>query len=223
MPDWITANLNLISTLSNMAMLLVWVFYARLFYKNFSRQRNPLIFIHRTFGESLNPDCLVVNLSSDTIHILCVMMTLHTKEGAFTTRITEYSRLAPNEAGRREQPNHRQLMEIYKQGPLPSGHFLNLDTFRTMILTVKTDAVDGHFGKEGRSPSLGELVESTSKMDIRVVALYGHFEKPVAARRTFRLNHTPQGLEVLPTMLLTKQYHSYWQRRIAQRWLAKCP
>jgi hypothetical protein len=37
--DWIIANLNLISTLSNVAMLLVWVIYTRLFYKNFRRQR----------------------------------------------------------------------------------------------------------------------------------------------------------------------------------------
>jgi hypothetical protein len=92
-----------------------------------------------------------------------------------------------------------------------------------MIQTVKKDTVDGHFGEENRSPTLEELVESITEVEIRVIAIYSQYEKPVPARRTFRLKHTPQGLEVLPTMHLTKQYRSYWQRRTAWRWLEKCP
>ena len=221
-PDWITDNLNLISTLTNVIMLLVWVFYARLLYKDFSRQRSPVMFIHRTFGESLNPDCLVVNLSSDTVHILCVLMTLRTRHGVFTSRITEYNRMAPDEHGQRQLASHDQMMESYKQGPLPPGYFLSLNNFRTMIQTVKVDSVDGHFGDDDRTPTVEELVESIKEVELRIVAIYGLYVSPVGARRTFRINRTALGLEVLPTMELTRQYCSYWGRRTARRWLREC-
>ncbi|MDX1654731.1 MAG: hypothetical protein R3310_05925 [Candidatus Competibacteraceae bacterium] len=225
MPDWFVDNLDLITTLTNVAMLLVWIFYARLLYKDFRRQRSPVIFIHRTFGEELNPHCLVVNLSADTVHILCVMLTLHTRHGQFTGRITDYKKMAPDHQQEQQAlpVSHEELMESIKQGPLSPGYFLNLNTFRTMVETVKAEVVDGHFGEDGTTPSFDKLVQATDYLSIRVVAIYGRYEKPVAARRTFEIERSAGGLRVIPTMDLTKQYRSYWQRRTARRWLKECP
>ena len=67
--QWLRANLILVSTIVNIAMLAIWAVYAFLFYRQYERQRRPKIIIHLTNWFAKEAECLIINLIREPVHI----------------------------------------------------------------------------------------------------------------------------------------------------------
>lgn len=214
--EWFAEHAGLIANFATLAMLLVWLFYTLLFYRDFKQQRSPLIVIHQAQGHGLESTCLLVNLSKEPIHVLCVLMVAHTEDGTLIHRVTNTQRLSP------EQDSHWKVQDLIKQGPLPTGYFLALGSFEEMLkgagLLDPAEIATG----DARPERIRSLARSVGRIEIRIVALHGAYQAPIGACRTFRVNASNGELGFEPAMVLTRQMASRSERREVRRWLAAC-
>jgi hypothetical protein len=163
MLDWLVDNAALVANLASLAMLGVWTFYAVLFYREFQRQRRPFFVIHQAQGHGLDSTCLVVNLSREPIHVLCVLLMVHTDRGVFAQRIRNFRRPA------RTPETGGDVQTMIKQGPLTAGAFLGLGSFEAMLDAALEDAIReaGGWDGTGRDVDLHELVPEVRELEIR--------------------------------------------------------
>jgi hypothetical protein len=215
MLTWLMENAAVVANLASLLMLIVWAFYAVLFYREFKRQRSPFIVIHQAKGYDLDSTCLVVNLSREPIHILCVMLILHTTRGSFAQRIHNFRR------GPRPREGSPDMQTIFKQGPLASGSFLVLGSFEEMLVVAIDDilAETGTTRIEEWDPY--EWAGDIEQLEVRVVALHGAHDRPVGAYRTFDVT-VRDDVSICPAMLLTEQMASRSRSRRVEQWLRAC-
>ncbi|MEX2572050.1 MAG: hypothetical protein WD737_12185 [Gemmatimonadota bacterium] len=217
--DWLIENAALVSNLASLAMLAVWTFYAVLFYREFQRQRTPFFVIHQAQGHGLDSTALVVNLSKEPVHVLCVMLILHTTQGTFAQRIRNFRRVS------RDSDMARDVQTAIKQGPLTSGAFLGLGSFEAMLDATTEDVLrrSGRWGAAGEELDLHDLLDELQQVEIRVIALHGAHERPVGASRRFLIHvEAEDQVAIEPAVLLTRQMSSRSDRRIVRQWLQDC-
>ena len=89
MLDWIGENHSVVSTLSNVGMLLVWIVYMQLFLSSYKRQTRPKILINVGAGRSIDGRCLLSNMSSEAIYIESLIATMETGEGRWVYPVTD--------------------------------------------------------------------------------------------------------------------------------------
>lgn len=218
MLDWFLAHVALLANLASLAMLLVWGFYTVLFYREFKRQRQPFFVIHQAQGHGLDSTCLVVNLSKEPIHVLCIMLVLHTTRGTFLQRIRNFRRVS------RSADTGLDIQTAIKQGPLTSGAFLGLGSFEA-VLDAATDDVfrrAGAWGAPGEELELYDLLHELQQIEIRLIALHGAHELPVGATRTFQVHVEGDQVSIEPAVLLTRQMSSRSESRTVKQWLQDC-
>lgn len=219
MLEWLVENAALVANLASLAMLAVWTFYAVLFYREFQRQRTPFFVIHQAQGHGLDSTCLVVNLSKEPVHVLCVMLILHTTRGTFAQRLRNFRRVS------RESDSGRDVQTAIKQGPLTSGAFLGLGSFEAMLDAAVENVLrrSGHWGAPGEELDLHELIHELRQVEVRVIALHGAHERPVGATRKFQVHIEEEDqVAIEPAVLLTRQMASRAERRIVRQWLQDC-
>ena len=214
--DWFAEHASLIANFATLAMLLVWLFYTLLFYRDFKQQRSPLIVIHQAEGHGPESTCLLVNLSKEAIHVLCVMAVAHTEDGALTRSITNTQRRSP------QHDHHWKVQDLIKQGPLPTGHFLDLGSFEDMLHGAGLLPVTEAKVVEEKQPRIRPPARSLREIEIRVVALHVAYQNPIGAYRTFRVDTSRDTIEFEPAMVLTRQMASRAERREVRRWLKAC-
>lgn len=218
MLGWIIDNAALVANLASLAMLAVWAFYAVLFYREFRRQRQPFFVIHQAQGHGLDSTCLIVNLSREPIHVLCVLLVVQTARGVFTQRIRNFRRPT------RERESDGQIQTMIKQGPLTAGAFLGLGSFEAMLEAASDDAVraTGEYGPPGAEADLQDLVSDLERLEVRLICLHGARESPVGAYRSFDVRTAEDDLIIAPSMLLTRQMSSRSDARVVRGWLHEC-
>ncbi|MEX2584245.1 MAG: hypothetical protein WD766_13310 [Gemmatimonadota bacterium] len=178
--DWLIENAGLVANLASLAMLGVWTFYAILFYREFQRQRTPFFVIHQAQGHGLDSTCLVVNLSKEAVHVLCVMLVLSTHRGTFSQRVRNFRRVS-----RESSTAGPDVQTAIKQGPLTSGAFLILGSFEAMLEAAAEDVLrrSARWGTPSEEMDLDRLLPDLDKIEVRVIALHGAHERPVGASR----------------------------------------
>lgn len=189
---WWQQHANFISALASTGMLVIWTFYAWLFYQEFRRQRGAQLFIHEAGGGEPESVCMLVNLSKEPVHILC---SLATCDGA-TARLhdtQDHDRMSPTQRA--------------KQGPLQAGESLTLGSFETIRRQL------------GIMPDNSSGGDATI-IEVHVAAIHGFRQWPVGARRRFQL--TNRAKKVVPATKTTEQLNSRRQAREVQSWLESC-
>ncbi|GEM_PF-265124 len=216
MGSWLLDNAPLAANIASLLMLLVWLFYTLIFYREFRRQRRPLIILHQARGYDLDSTCLLVNLSKEPIHVLCVLMRIRTEHGQYTKRLRDFQQVSPD-----SELGSRDVQTILKQGPLISGAFLVLGTFREMLDAAGEDAARTTLGTtEDASP--GELIPALREIEFQAVALHGAYDRPVGAARTFVVAPRERGVRIQPKSPLTRPMSSSSERRQVGKWLEEC-
>lgn len=195
---WLSDNLALVSALTSLLMVLVWLFYANLFYRDFRSRHHPRILIHQAPDDEIDSMCFVVNMSQQLINVVGVFATAPGTGRAI--ELTEYRHYTPEDLGERE------LKSILKQGPLGSGEFLHLGTFNEILGALGDNDTEG--GSEG--------VES---VEVRVALYHGPSDLPVGARREFRIVRQGAQRHIRPQSLQTLQMTSRRERKRVGRWL----
>lgn len=213
--QWFIEHAAVIANVASLAMLFVWMFYTALFYRDFRRQRLPLIVVHQARGYGPDSTCLVVNMSKEPIHVLCVMMAARTAGGEVLASITD-----PHQPPLEQEP-HRQVQDSIKQGPLQPGKLLSLGSIREILRVADLASADEPSTDEGQRDS-ARLTFEVDQVEVRVIALHGAYQDPIGACRAFYVSRTDSGLRIEPQTMLTHQMTSRAERRQVRRWLEAC-
>ena len=203
---WLQQNSEIVVALTSVATLMVWATYLQLILQDYKRQRRPRLIIHQTQGSRKDARCLLINLSSEPIHIQCVSIASHIDEREHTVMITDYSRTSLQESTPKE------IEDVLRQGPLQPGEFFQLGTFENMLELLTSSA--------GHDTWLTEVTEQ--RLEVRVVAVYGNRTRPVGARRDFTLKGLTDRYSIQPVSLDTEQLYSREAQRMAAGWLESC-
>jgi len=206
--NWMVSHTEVISAVASLAMLLVWIFYTNLLYKQFKHQHHPRLMIHQapdTAGDSL---CLLINMGERLINIVSILITGFTAEEEVSVEISDYQKMnQSDEASSQIQNDIRMLL---KQGPLSSGEYIIVGRFDHLIQNLLTDKLDL---ENNDYPDF-------QKIEVRVVVFHGKENSPIGAFRAFRIeNHSDHQIRIIPSTLHTKQMVSYWQRKKVDSWI----
>lgn len=211
---WISSNAEMISALTSILMLFVWGTYLQLTYAAFTRQRRPRLILHHAQGTKLESSCLLINMSQEPIHVVCIMVLGTLGKESVLRQVTDYRHVALSE----QAPS--QWQGIIKQGPMQPGGYMLLGTFSTLI---------GHLAEEFEAEGLpkrtlrkGDGTPVVETLEVRVIAMYGPEDRPIGAYRRFSLELMNGQVLVTPMMPFTKQLANRFERRLASRWLNDC-
>lgn len=196
---WLSGNVALVSAVTSLLMVFVWLFYAHLFFRDFRSRHHPRMLIHQAPDNRIDSLCFVVNMSGQFVNVVGVFAV--DPEPGTLVEITDYRHYTtPDEVGSHE------LKSVLKQGPLGEGQFLQLGTFEKIagMLGIDREACRTH----------------ERSIELRVALFHGSSGLPVGARRVFAVTADDAGeLEVRPTTFRTVQMTSLRERRRVLDWL----
>ncbi|MEO1820259.1 hypothetical protein [Pseudomonas sp.] len=210
MIEWIKDNQAVVSVGVSIATLLIWIIYAQLLYLGFRRQRTPRMLINRGRKKDLDALCIISNMSQEAIYVEYVLAKLETSRGTVVMDVTEFEQEVPEEhENSRKQVSipHQELHENTRQGPLLSGEYMHIGTFRDLVLRL---AYEAGIPMHGSLPDAD--IEFTC-LTIELIALYGPEPRPVNARRSFYIKSNEDGATLIPTSWNTRHGISLVSRR----------
>lgn len=194
---WLKENHAIISALSSLAMLGVWMLYLHLFYSSYRHQIRPKILITRGGGDTVAARCIVTNMSSETIFIQAVFLQL-----SYPNREQVYSLSEVDRAGFSPADRRSELV----QGPLRSGDFLDLGSFEDLLSSVLT------------SGDARDELAAADALSVLAVGSYTWHDRIVAAERSFLLGRNKAEQSILvPTRVFARQITSRAERRRVAR------
>lgn len=193
--QWIGEHREIITALTSIGTLLVWVAYLQIFVNSYRRQLRATLLITRGAGDGLEARCFLSNMSSGAVHVASVLVTLHTPSRTIVRPVTDIR----NAQGEITEEGGRWT----RQGPLGSGERRDLGSFGSLVRQVLS-----------QTSAAGELPEvSVGKITIQVIGIYGSEDLPVGARRAFVLRHENGRWQVAGEELDTRQVRSRRDRR----------
>ncbi|WP_415845306.1 hypothetical protein ACMYUJ_00335 [Stutzerimonas zhaodongensis] len=215
MIDWLKDNHQLISLVISASTLLVWVFYAQLLLLNFQRQRKPSLIINRGAGHGLSSLCLISNMSAEPMFINQLVVRIESSKGPLELDVTDIRQSIDDETA--ASPD----LAIYQathQGPIRSGDFIHVGTFKGMLQGVAERhgiELDGH-------KPVGDWKFHT--LEVRAVAFYGPERHPIGVLRRFQLaDRGEPDCVLIPESPFTEQLLSRRDRRTVLGWLKETP
>ncbi|HEX7022051.1 MAG TPA: hypothetical protein VF171_04275, partial [Trueperaceae bacterium] len=94
---WLKENSGVISAVTGIATVFIWVAYAQLFFAQYRQQRRPRLFLHVAPGRGLDSTCLLINMSQQIVHIQCVMAVSHKDGRELVHQVTDYRTISQEE------------------------------------------------------------------------------------------------------------------------------
>lgn len=204
--DFLTANTKLLSVIASFGTMAIWLFYANLLYQAFRRQRQARILINQGWGEQINSVAIVSNMSHEHVYIQCVILSIRLHDGReFRVPVTDFDDAEPWNAS--NDPR-----EVTRQGPLTSGSFMNLGTFRTLL---RQSGQQHGLIRDGDEPAERMGVRD---FKITVICNYGPSGNAIGAEREFMV-YGDNSDHLSPTSIYSRRLNNYWARRKMERWL----
>lgn len=198
---WLEENHGILSALSSLAMLGVWVLYLQLFYSSYRHQIRPKILITRGGGHTAAARCILTNMSPEIIFVQAVLLRLSFPDGEETYSLSELDRAGFAPSDRRSE---------LVQGPLRSGDFLDLGSFDELLSAL--------LGEDDARDKLA----AASSLTILVVGSYTWHDRLAAAERTFNLDRNKADeIVLLPARMTSRQIRTRAERRAIARMVEK--
>lgn len=190
--------MEFLAPISTAVMAVIWVIYFQLFFFQYRRNSRPYLVFHHAQNDNPDALCLLVNMGELPVHVQTVQAVIHFRDGEFLTcTVTDFHHLNP------EQQNIQQSL---RQGPLLSGGYIVLGTFRNILLAEH----GGDF--ENRT------IEEIDALELRVAVIHGPSRFPVGARRSFRIEHRPH-IRVQPINIHTEQLTKKRDQNVVREWI----
>ncbi|WP_240724845.1 hypothetical protein [Onishia niordana] len=202
MMQWLNQNSGALSAVTGILTLLIWLIYLQMLYNGYVRQRRPRILINRGSGKDLDSLCLISNMSAEAIFVQHIFAVLESEEGEQRLDVADQQQSWDYE---RQYQSH--------QGPLESGDFLHVGSFKDIL---------AHFAEHSAPNAEGQDVlsdRSFRALEIRVVAIYGSEDSPIGARRRFQLKPGDDACGITPDGLDTQRLTSRGQRHLIKQWM----
>lgn len=205
--EWINNNSGALNVLTAVGTMLVWLFYAHLLLAGFRRQRQARVLVNQGWGSQINSVCLVSNMSHEPVYIQCIFISLHTTQGKYRSSVTDFDDVEPWNS--QNKPN-----EVTRQGPLGSGEYMNLGTFRTLI----HQASQQHDLSHDQDDPMTQIGLESFK--ITVICSYGPEGKVIGIQREFRVEGD-ENQRMRPSSIYSRRLTNRRARRKIERWLAE--
>lgn len=213
MMGWIEDNQSVLSVCISFATLLVWLVYAQLLFSGFRRQRTPGVIINRGKQKDLDALCIISNMSKEAIYVEYIVAVLETSGGTVTMDVTDRERdyTEASQKSNEKRPTSTVepvgLHENTRQGPLQSGDFMHIGTFKDVLYRLARQA---GIPLRGSRPE-GDL--QLQSLTIQIIALYGPESRPISASRKFRIGSERSTGTLTPDSWRTHQGVSFLHRR----------
>jgi hypothetical protein len=170
--QWIAENQPVITALTGLGTLLVWIIYLEIFIRRYRRQLRANILITRGAGLGLDSHCFISNMSAGSLYVQSIIMTLEVAGDRWICPVTDLLDLEEEEA-----PPEPKLRT--RQGPLASGDLKDLGTFGSLVR---------HVLRRRRGPAAdldAAVLDQLQSLEIEVLGVYGPEDLLVGARRKF--------------------------------------
>lgn len=192
--QWIAQNKDIITTLTSIGTLLVWVVYLQVFMSSYRRQLRATLLITRGAGDGLDARCFLSNMSAGAVYVESVMVTVGTASAEAVRHVTDIRDArgqVAEEAGR-----------WTRQGPLDSGESRDLGAFRDL---VRQALPPGSTAEEADA--------ALRSITVKVICVYGSEDLPVGATRTFLLHGEGESAQLVGRETNTRQIRGRRERR----------
>jgi hypothetical protein len=207
---WLASHTSLISALASLLMLIVWVFYAHLLYRQFRNQHHPRLMIHQAPNMAKDSLCLLINMSERLINVVSIIVYGFAHNQEVCMEITDYMKLKESDEINEELKTD--IRSLLKQGPLATGEFIVVGQFDGIIENLSTKLVE----KDKEFPYFHRL-------EVRVIVFHGRENRPIGAYRGFQIEKgASDKIRIKPSALHTKQMISFWQRKKVNTWIKTC-
>lgn len=189
--DWIAQHGDLVSALTGVGTLIVWIIYLQVFVSSYRRQLRATLLITRGAGDEDDTRCFVSNMSAGPVYVQSVMVTLETEDRKIVSAATDIRDIQD-----KKQVNS---LDRTRQGPLHPGQLKDIGSFRSLMShgLKETDA----------SPVVVRAVL------VEVLGVYGSEDLPVGARRRFILVRSQGGVRIEGDTIETQQIRKRRERR----------
>ncbi len=200
--DWLQQHNGTISALASVATLFVWAIYLDFMLRSYRNANRPKILINFGAGAFDNANCLIANMSAQPIYMDSVVATLHADGRSYTTVLSE------QDATLSEQRDYRSQS---LQGPLKTGEFLNIGTFRSLVSRVAEEACP--------ADRPVDLAGQAHRLDILVAGIFTGSDRLIAAERCFDLVGQGNRRRIRPRSFAAEQIRSGRRRRQIERFM----
>lgn len=205
--EWINDNSGALTVLTSVGTMLVWLFYAQLLLAGFRRQRQAGLLVNQGWGNQIDSVCLISNMSHEPVYIQCIFISLHTGQGRYRSSVTDFE-------SAESWSNQSKLDQVTRQGPLVSGAYMNIGTFRTLI---RQASQQHEMGYDPFEPISQIGLES---FKVTVLCSYGPEGKVIGTQREFRVDGT-ENQRMRPLSIHNSRLTNRRARRKMERWLAE--
>lgn len=206
--DWIGDNSTVLQLSLGVLTLAVWYFYGHILKATYDRKRRPRVLINKGLGTlHLDSPCLICNMSSDSIYVLCLIAELETSEGTFSAQVTHYEM---EEGGRTSRFSTRQQ-------PLDSGQCMRIRHFRELVTRA---AEAGNVAVEDGLPQDDGVVFRS--LAVTAICMYSSEDQPFGTMRSFDLDCSKKSTpRLIPVESDTKRLVSRKDRKKVEAWLRR--
>lgn len=190
--------MELLAPISTAVMAIIWIIYLQLFFVQYRRNSRPYLVFHHAQGDNPDALCLLVNMGELPIHVQTVQAVVYFRNAEpLTTTVTDFERI---------NTERQNVQQSLRQGPLMSGGYLVLGSFRSILC-----------GEQGSNQAERHM-EAIEGVELRVAVIHGPSRFPVGARRTFVLKHQPH-TRIQPTNIHTEQLSRKRDQGIVRQWI----
>lgn len=135
------------------------------------------------------------------VHVQTVQAVVTLNDGSVKTRtVTDFQHI---------NPDQKDLQHSLRQGPVLSGGYIVLGTFRNMLL-------GGH--EEIDSKQEAQILGAIESLELRVAVIHGPSRFPVGARRTFKIEHDGS-TRIQPVNIFTEQLTKKRDQALVREWI----
>ncbi len=204
--EWLQQNAQLISALGSITMVFIWLLYLQLFYLQFRRQRKPCLVIHHEQGNGPSDLCLLVNMSSEPIHVQCILAKIRVEDRTVTRPVTELGEVSPTS---------QQLESTLRQGPICPGDYLVLGTLERIVnlQPLIEEQMQAH------SEETEQSFPYPLDIEIRIVAVHGPSDHLVGACRRFNVRRRENKWVLDASQFQTDQLSSHRHLKTVEKWV----
>ena len=196
--QWISDHSQVITALTGVGTLLVWVIYLQVFVSSYRRQLRATLLITRGPGEGLAARCFVTNMSAGPVYVRSVMVTLEAPQRTLVMPATEIH----------DAERDAQALQRTRQGPLQPAQIRDIGSFDHLIAPALRE-----IGDRVDAPDALAAFEGLEGVTITVVGVYGAEDLPIGARRRFALAVSGDKVHLHGATIETEQIRKRRERR----------
>ncbi len=191
--EWLTQNSSGVQTTMSAVTALIWLVYLQLLLTGVRRQRRTQILINLGGSTGLKARTIVSNLAYEPIYVLEGLLTIRSSDGLRVSSIIDRTEA--------DSEDLQSLTHSTLQGPLRSGHFMDLGSVEDILDRARTNRFETIDAEDIKS------------FEIKIAAVTAARSNLVAARREFVIDMKDDGLQVRSTSISSIQIRSWWGRR----------